>query len=257
MGKVYCTAIVLAAGSGKRMGSKVHKQYLLIGGRPVLYYSLKAFQDSELIDEIILVTGSGEEEYCHEEIVKKYGISKVNAIVSGGTERYHSVWCGLRETKDGYVYIHDGARPFVDEEIIRRGYECVAVEKACAAGMPSKDTVKIADEKGFVTETPNRSSVWTIQTPQIFDVRLVKDAYSILMKQEDSDTLEKQEGIEPDIEENKTAKRIFITDDAMVVEQMLGYPVRLFEGSYENIKITTPEDLQIAEVFLRRMGKVF
>ena len=108
-----------------------------------------------------------------------------------------------------------------------------------------------------MTETPNRSSVWTIQTPQIFDVRLVKDAYSILMKQEDSDTLEKQEGIEPDIEENKTAKRIFITDDAMVVEQMLGCPVRLFEGSYENIKITTPEDLQIAEVFLRKMGKVF
>ena len=230
MGKQFCTAIVLAAGSGKRMGTKVHKQYLLMGGSPVLYYSLKAFEDSELIDEIILVTGSGEEEYCRKEIIDKYGLFKVKKIVSGGAERYDSVWNGLQETKaDGFVFIHDGARPFVDEEIIRRGYECVSADRACVAGMPAKDTVKIADENGFVADTPDRSKVWIVQTPQVFETALVKEAYRLLM------------------EKGHPA----VTDDAMVVEQMLHFPIRLFYGSYENIKITTPEDLGTAEGFLK------
>ncbi len=230
MEKQYCTAIVLAAGSGKRMGTKVHKQYLLMGGKPVLYYSLKAFEDSDLIDEIILVTGSGEEAYCREQIIEKYGISKVKKIVSGGAERYDSVWSGLQETKeDGYVFIHDGARPFVDEVIIRRGYECVSADRACVAGMPAKDTVKIADENGFVADTPDRSRVWIVQTPQVFETGLVKEAYRLLMESEHPS----------------------VTDDAMVVEQMLHFPIKLFKGSYENIKITTPEDLEIAEVFLK------
>lgn len=230
MEKQFCTAIVLAGGSGKRMGTKVHKQYLLMGGKPVLYYSLKAFEDSELIDEIILVTGSGEEEYCREQIVNRYGITKVKKIVSGGAERYDSVWNGLQETKEeGFVFIHDGARPFVDEEIIRRGYECVSADHACVAGMPAKDTVKIADENGFVEDTPDRSRVWIVQTPQVFEATLVKEAYRMLMEKD-------HQGI---------------TDDAMVVEQMLYSPIRLFYGSYENIKITTPEDLGTAEGFLK------
>ena len=230
MGKQFCTAIVLAAGSGKRMGTKVHKQYLLMGGKPVLYYSLKAFQDSELIDEIILVAGRGEEEYCREQIVEKYKISKVKKIISGGAERYDSVWNGLQETKeDGVVFIHDGARPFVNEAIIRRGYECVSSDHACVAGMPAKDTVKIVDENGFVADTPDRSRVWIVQTPQIFDTRLIKEAYRLLMEKDHPP----------------------VTDDAMAVEQMLHFPVRLFYGSYENIKITTPEDLETAESFLK------
>lgn len=228
--KEYCTAIVLAAGSGKRMGTKVHKQYLLMGGKPVLYYSLRAFEDSRRIDEIILVCGAGEEDYCRKEIVEKYGISKVRKIISGGAERYDSVWNGLQETKKGYVYIHDGARPFVDEEMIERAYECVSEYHACVAGMPSKDTVKIADSDNVVTATPDRSSVWIVQTPQVFDTELIRKAYSLLMEKEE----------------------INVTDDAMAAEQMLGSPVRLFYGSYENIKITTPEDLEIAEVFLKR-----
>lgn len=213
-----------------------------------MYYSLKAFQDSKLIDEIILVTGKGEEEYCRDEIVERYGISKVTAIVSGGAERYHSVWCGLREAKDGYVYIHDGARPFVNEEIIQRGYDCVSAVHACAAGMPSKDTVKIADEKSFVKETPDRSRVWTIQTPQVFDVRLVKKAYSMLMDTEKDSTSEKEGSV--------ADSQVPVTDDAMVVERMLGCPVRLFQGSYENIKITTPEDLEIAEIFVKNSSVI-
>lgn len=228
--KKYCTAIVLAAGSGKRMGTKVHKQYLLMGEKPVLYYSLRAFEDSRRIDEIILVCGVGEEEYCRQEIVEKYGISKVCKIIPGGAERYHSVWNGLQETADGYVFIHDGARPFVDEEMIERAYECVSEHLACVAGMPSKDTVKISDPHNIVTDTPDRSSVWIVQTPQVFDTGLIKKAYAMLMEQEE----------------------ITVTDDAMAAEQMLKIPVHLFYGSYENIKITTPEDLEIAEVFLKR-----
>ncbi len=230
MERKYCTAIVLAAGSGKRMGTKIHKQYLLMGGRPVLYYSLKAFQDSPLIDEIILVTGSGEEEYCRKEIVVPYGITKVKKILAGGAERYNSVWNGLQETEEGYVFIHDGARPFVDEEIIERAYECVCGCGACVAGMPSKDTVKIADSSDTVQSTPDRNHVWIVQTPQVFDTAIVKKAYGMLMEQE----------------------KITVTDDAMAVELMTGNPIRLFRGSYENIKITTPEDLEIAEVFLQR-----
>lgn len=228
--KEYCTAIVLAAGSGKRMGTKVHKQYLLMGGKPVLYYSLRAFEDSKWIDEIILVCGAGEEDYCRKEIVEKYGISKARKIIPGGAERYNSVWNGLKETKEGYVYIHDGARPFVDEEIIERAYECVSEHHACVAGMPSKDTVKIADSGNIVTATPDRSSVWIVQTPQVFDTELIRKAYALLVEKDE----------------------ISVTDDAMVAEQMLGASVRLFYGSYENIKITTPEDLEIAEVFLKR-----
>ncbi len=230
MKKAYCTAVVLSAGSGRRMGTKVHKQYLLMGGKPVIYYSLRAFQESKLIDEIILVCGPGEEEYCKREIVERYQISKAGKIIPGGPERYDSVWNGLRETKEGYVYIHDGARPFVDEEMIERAYECVSKYHACAAGMPSKDTVKIADADNVVSHTPDRSSVWIVQTPQVFDTDLIRKAYAMLIEK----------------------KEITATDDAMAAEQMLGYPIRLFYGSYENIKITTPEDLEIAEVFLRR-----
>lgn len=230
MEKVYCTAIVLAAGSGRRMGTDVHKQFLPLCGKPVLYYSLAAFEKSDLIDEMILVTGAGEESFCRKEIVEKYGFEKVKKIVPGGAERYHSVWNGLQETKDGIVYIHDGARPFVDEEMIRRAYECVEKSRACVAGMPVKDTIKIVDNEGTVKATPDRNTLWLVQTPQVFETALVKKAYADLMGRE----------------------TINVTDDAMVVEQMTGCPVKMFRGSYENIKITTPEDLVTAEAFLQR-----
>ncbi len=228
--KEYCTAVVLAAGSGRRMGTRIHKQYLLMGGKPVLYYSLKAFQSSPLIDEIILVAGKGEEAYCGTEIIEKYGFSKVSKIVAGGAERYASVWNGLQEAKEkGYVFIHDGARPFVDGAMIERAYACVGRYKACVAGVPAKDTIKIVDENEFVRDTPERKSLWVVQTPQVFETKLVKSAYSLLMG-------------EP---------FITVTDDAMAVEQMLNFPIKMFYGSYENIKITTPEDLKTAEVFLQ------
>ena len=229
MEKQKYAAIVLAAGSGKRMNSQVHKQYLIIQDRPVLYYSLKAFEDSA-VDEIVLVVGKGEEEFCRKEIVDKYGISKVKAIVEGGKERYHSVFEGLKQTSDAdYVLIHDGARPFVNQEIIRRCMLEVQEYQACVVGMPVKDTIKIADEGGYAKQTPDRKNVWMIQTPQTFSYALIYEAYEEMLKTEDT----------------------AITYDAMVLERIKGKKSKLIEGSYRNIKITTPEDLLIANVYLQ------
>lgn len=229
MEKQKYTAIVLAAGSGKRMNSQVHKQYLIIQDRPVLYYSLKAFEDSA-VDEIVLVVGKGEEKFCRKEIVDKYGISKVKAIVEGGKERYHSVFEGLKQTSDAdYVLIHDGARPFVNQDIIRRCKQEVQKYQACVVGMPVKDTIKIADEEGYAKQTPDRKNVWMIQTPQTFSYALIYEAYEEMLKTEDT----------------------AITDDAMVLERIKGKKSKLIEGSYRNIKITTPEDLLIANVYLQ------
>lgn len=227
-------AVVLAAGRGSRMKSSVQKQYLLLKEKPVLYYSLKAFEDS-LIDEIILVTGKEEIEYCRHEIVEKYGFQKVSHIVSGGKERYHSVYCGLQALKDcDYVFIHDGARPFVTKEILERAYEAVQKEHACVVGMPVKDTIKLADEDGYAQDTPRRDLLWTVQTPQVFDFPLILSAYTAFLQQE-------QELLEQGVK---------MTDDAMVAERFSDARIKLVEGSYENIKITTPEDLRIAEMFL-------
>ena len=190
MGECRNTAIVLAAGQGKRMHSKIQKQFLEIGGMPVLCYSLRCFQESPLIRDVILVTGEEYVFWCKEEIVEKYGFTKVSAVVSGGKERYDSVYEGLR---------------------------------AC------KDTVKIADEDGNVSETPDRSSVWIVQTPQIFQYPLIYGAYTSIRQKEMTG----------------------ITDDAMVAEHETGVKIRFSEGSYRNIKITTPEDLVVAEAFLK------
>lgn len=231
MDKKKCTAIVLAAGQGKRMKSRVQKQFLEIQGYPVLYYSLRCFQQSSFIEDIILVTGEEVLSYCKTEIVDRYGFDKVSCIIPGGRERYDSVYAGLLACKNtDYVFIHDGARPFITEQILERGFQAVQETGACVIGMPSKDTVKLADENGMVHRTPERSRVWTIQTPQIFSYSLIRGAHESIR------------------EKDMTA----VTDDAMVVEQETGVRIRLAEGSYKNIKITTPEDLVIAEAFLRQ-----
>ena len=236
MGEKKIAAVCLAAGQGKRMESNVQKQYLLIHDKPVLYYALKAFQDSP-VDEVVLVVGAGEEEYCQKEIVDKYGFTKVKAIAMGGKERYHSVFSGLQMVREAdYVLIHDGARPFLTQEIIERCIEGAKEYKACVAGMPVKDTIKLADTEGNIESTPERSRVWMIQTPQAFEYSLIKEAYTTLIEQE-----------------NKGIKTLIpVTDDAMVVEYFLNQKVHLVHGSYENIKITTPEDMYVAEVFLKK-----
>ena len=228
--KEKTTAIVLAAGQGKRMHSKIQKQFLEIQGHPVLYYSLKCFQESPLIHDIIIVTGEDMISYCKREIVERYQLTKVSAVIAGGKERYDSVYKGLLACEEcKYVFIHDGARPFLDEEIIKRNIQAVREYQACVAGMPVKDTIKISDEEEFAAATPDRSKLWMIQTPQTFSYALIYEAYEEMLKTEDT----------------------AITDDAMVLERIKGKKSKLIEGSYRNIKITTPEDLLIANVYLQ------
>lgn len=231
-----CTAIVLSAGKGSRMGTDKPKQYLDLCGRPVLYHSLKVFQDS-FIDEIVIVASKDDFTYIKEEITDKYGITKVSGITEGGAQRYDSVLNGLRAVKGSdYVFIHDGARPFVDDEILKRAYETVRKFGTAIAAVPSKDTVKITDEEGVAVDTPDRSSVWLMQTPQVFRYNDIKDAYERMAAQQGND---------------QNGQPVKITDDAMVMEHFGTLPVHVSMGSYRNIKITTPEDMLIAEAFLR------
>lgn len=230
-----CKAVVLAAGSGKRMQSSQKKQFMELLGRPVIWYSLRTFEQS-FVDEIVLVVSGDDLDYCRREIVEKYRFSKIKKVIAGGKERYHSVAAGLEAVGEcDYVFIHDGARPAVTGEILGRALECVKAYKACIVGMPVKDTIKIADENGYVAKTPDRKLVWMIQTPQVFSYPLIREAYRRLLERE-ADLL---------------ARGVGITDDAMVVELLMNHPVRLTEGSYENIKITTPEDLLLAEKFCK------
>lgn len=228
-------AIVLAAGSGKRMNSSTKKQYLLLGDKPILYYSLKAFEDS-FVDEIVIVTGPEDREYCMDEIVNKYGFKKVSLIAIGGQERYHSVMNGLMAAGNcDYVFIHDGARPFITQDILDRAFKVVKDTGAAVVGMPVKDTIKIVDKTKKVVETPNRSGLWLTQTPQCFAFEPILNAYRDLIASET----------------HLTARGIKITDDAMVIETFGAQDVTLVEGSYENIKITTPDDLIHGEAILK------
>lgn len=227
-------AIVLAAGHGTRMHSDVPKQFLLLNGKPLLYYSLKTFEES-CVEKVVLVTGADEITYCQTEIVEHYGFSKVIAIVPGGKERYHSVYAGLCAisdiiSKDGIALVHDGARPLLTQEIIERTILAAKEHGACVAAMPVKDTIKVADAEQFAEKTLDRSALWQIQTPQVFSYSIVRTAYDRMF--------------------SDVRYQIGVTDDAMVVEAMSGQKVKLVNGSYENIKVTTPEDLPLAETLL-------
>ena len=272
--KKRCTAVILAGGSGSRMKCGVAKQFMLLGGKPLLWYSLQAVQQSKVIDDCILVTGTGdvadgsvqypEMEYVRSKIVEKYNFTKVDTIVAGGLERCWSVenaLAALRDTDekmripnhDGYVFIHDSARPFLTEDILQRTYQAVQKYHACVAAVPSKDTVKIVDEQAFAVSTPDRSRVWTIQTPQVFDTALITKAYGRLAALYRSQPEGKPDawGITDQWDQQGGRGLPPVTDDASVVERFTDVRVRLIEGSYQNIKITTPEDLKVAEAFLK------
>ena len=220
------SAIVLAAGNGKRMGADIPKQFLKINGEYILTKTLRVFQDSSVISDIVLVTGEEWIDFCRDEIVGKEGFSKVRHIITGGKERYDSSYAGILQCPNSdYVFIHDAARPYITEEILIRTAEEVQKYLAVAVGVPSKDTIKIVDDDGFVTDTPLRKNVWNIQTPQAFSYSLIRAAYEIML----------EEGMQG------------ITDDAMVVEASRLSRVKLVMGAYTNIKITTPDDLKIGE----------
>lgn len=219
------------------MKSKTKKQFMEIKGKPVIWYSLFEFEKSR-VDEIILVTGKEDIDYCKKEIVEKYNLKKIKNVVAGGSERYESVYNGLKEVTGNIVLIHDGARPLINNEIIERSIEGTIKSDACVVGVPVKDTIKRANKEGYIIDTPNRSELWITQTPQSFKTDLVKMAYK-KMKEE--------------LEKGNTT--LNITDDAMVVEEFTTNQVRFVQGDYKNIKVTTPEDIDIAELFIELDAK--
>ncbi len=224
------SVIIAASGTGKRMKSAVAKQYIELKGRPVLSYTLEAFDKSSHIDEIIIVCGGNDIEYVKHKIVEKYGFGKVKAVVGGGKERQDSVYNGLKAVSEDcdIVLIHDGVRPFIEDkyiaELIKSAYEC----GGCVMGVRVKDTIKVCDEIGNITDTPERSTLWAAQTPQCFKYDVIMKAYK-----------------------SAFAEGYYGTDDSMLAERT-GVRIKMVEGSYNNIKLTTPEDLDLGEKILEK-----
>ena len=234
--------IVLAGGSGSRMHTEVPKQLIKIAGKELIWYSMHVFEEDPEIDNIILVTRKEDIPYFRSELVDKYGFTKVHRICPGGEERYHSVYNGLsaidpEEADENIVMIHDGARPFVTHRMIHDSVQTIRDGyTACTVGMPVKDTIKIVTKTGnsvMGTDTPDRNTLYQIQTPQTFLYSLLKRSYEKCMEDK--------------------AKNI--TDDTMLVEQYGGVLSKILPGSYENIKLTTPDDLEIAEIFANKILK--
>ncbi len=227
--KKFVSVIIAAAGMSNRMGSKINKQFISIDNKPILAHTIEKFEACSYVDEIIVVAKDEEIEYCKREIVKKYGFNKVSKVVRGGKTRQDSAYNGLLalDEKADIVLIHDGARPFVKNENIVDGIKGVLKYDACVIGVPVKDTIKVVDSDNDVDKTPNRDKIWAAQTPQCFKHTIIMEAYE------------------------KAIKDGFVgTDDSMLVERA-GYEVKMVMGSYENIKITTPEDLIVAESLLK------
>ena len=215
--------IILAGGRGTRMQSDKSKQFIEVKGRPIIYYTLKRFEENKDIDKIILVLPEDEVAYCRENVLEKYEL-RVDTIVTGGAERQDSVYNGLKAA-EGYdiVLIHDGARPFVSDRIIEEGVKYAEEYGAAAPGVMPKDTIKVKNDENFSVSTPDRSSLVAVQTPQCFKYDIIKDCHD-------------------KIREN----HIKVTDDTMAIENYVN-KVYLFDGEYTNLKITTPEDLVMAE----------
>lgn len=223
------TALIPAAGMGKRMGRAVAKQFLLLGDKPMLAHTLLAFQRAPEIDEIIPILSQEDLDNCLRDIIEQFHITKVKTLVVGGRERQDSVSHGLHklEKDTAIVVVHDGVRPFVTSEMIKEVVDLAKKGQAAAVGVPIKDTIKEVNTDGMVLHTFDRSRLWAIQTPQAFPVKTLKGAY-----REAADS------------------HFYGTDDATLVERT-GVSVRVVRGSYENIKITTPEDLVVAEEILK------
>lgn len=224
-------AIVLAAGQGKRMGYSLNKQYLHLLDKPVLAHTLQAFEQEPLIDGVIVVAKSSEIEYCQEKIVKAFDLRKVIKVTSGGKERQDSVYAGIQHLPDecNLVVVHDGARPLITPKIVENAILEGSKEGAAIVAVPVKDTIK-RQRGNYVSKTIPREEIWAVQTPQVFSRKIILEAY-----------------------ETAYNHGYYGTDDASLVER-IGKPVKIVPGSYDNIKITTPEDLDIGKAILRRRG---
>ena len=214
-------AVIPAAGQGKRMGTSVSKSYMEILGRPLLAYTLDKFQSHSLIAEIILVVQESDLDYCQKEIVQRYGFVKVTKIIAGGSERQESVAKGLAALGPGveYILVHDGARPLIDGQTISQAIEAAINRGAAVVGVPVKDTIKVVDQELLVQNTPERHTLWAVQTPQVFRRDILERAY-----------------------QEAEIQGWIGTDDASLVER-IGEQVYMVRGSYSNLKVTTPEDI--------------
>ncbi len=225
--------LIPAAGMGKRMAKDRQKQFLMFGDMPVLAHTLKVFEGVDEVTEIIVIAPKGEEGFCLDKIVEKYRIHKVTKVIAGGKERQDSVYNGLKLISDDtdFVIVHDGVRPFVTKDIIKRSIELVREFDGVVAGIPAKDTIKRVSDDMFVEATMNRAHLWLIQTPQTFKYKIINEAY------------------------NKAyINDYYGTDDASLVER-LGYKIKVIMDNYENIKITTAEDMLFAEMIYKNRGK--
>ena len=229
------TAIVLAAGKGRRMEMQVPKQYLSLGGKPLLYYSLKAFEENDDIKHIILAVGKNEIDFNQENIIKKFSFSKISQVVEGGESRWESVYEALKKVKQrGTIWIHDSSRPFLTQEILKKCKEESERFAALTVAVPAKDTIKQVDENHMITKTLERKYLWQTQTPQVFSFYVLWQAYQKFLQEDD-------------------AIKSTITDDAMIVEKWTDLAVKIVMGDYHNIKITTKEDLETGETHLLRI----
>lgn len=223
-------ALIPAAGSGTRMQAKEKKPYLTLGNKPILVHALSQVEQCSLIDEIVLIVSKNEIDYAENSIVRTFKFKKISRIVAGGLKRQDSVWEGLKILGNDceLVMVHDGVRPFVSQEMLEKSVRETKNCGATVAAVPVKDTIKIVSQQAEVLETMDRSRVWAIQTPQTFTQDILKRAY-----------------------EKAFNDGFYGTDDASLVER-LGIKVKIIPGSYDNIKITTPEDLALGEAILRR-----
>ena len=224
--------VIVAAGTGSRMKRDINKQFIKLDGKEIIAYTIEKFYKSEDIDDIVIVIKENEEKYFIENIINKYGFDNIK-LAYGGKERQDSVYNGIKKLNRNceIVLIHDGARPFVNEDIIKNSIEEAKENNAVVVGVPVKDTIKVVDSDGNIVDTPNRSLLWSVQTPQSFKYEIITKAY-----------------------EYAYSNDYYGTDDAMLVEH-IGYNVKMIEGSYDNIKITTEEDLQLAEFIIARQPK--
>jgi 2-C-methyl-D-erythritol 4-phosphate cytidylyltransferase len=221
--------VIVAAGSGSRMKRDINKQFIKLDGKEIIAYTIEKFYKSEDIDDIVIVIKENEEKYFIENIINKYGFDNIK-LAYGGKERQDSVYNGIKKLNRNceIVLIHDGARPFVNEDIIKNSIKEAKENNAVVVGVPVKDTIKVVDSDGNIVDTPNRSLLWSVQTPQSFKYEIITKAY-----------------------EYAYSNDYYGTDDAMLVEH-IGYNVKMIEGSYDNIKITTEEDLHFGIQILNK-----
>lgn len=220
--------IIVAAGTGSRMNKDINKQFIKLNNKEIIVHTIDKFYNNNSIDDIVVVIKESEEEYFINNVIKKYGFDNIK-ITYGGNERQDSVYNGIKELDKNcdVVIVHDGARPFVTDDIIKNSIEEAKKHNAVVVGVKVKDTIKIVGEDGNIIDTPNRSYLWSVQTPQVFKYEVITKAY-----------------------EDAYNGNYYGTDDAMLVER-IGYNVKMIEGSYDNIKITTQEDLKFGEQILK------